>query len=136
MGWIVGNSTVIAALAKVKSQMDSGMSIPLQKLGSFALTHPNREWHVRMIATYQRRKNLIMRALKTIGLDAHATKGSLYLWIKIPDSFSDSKQYAQTLLREKQILVTPGVAFGKNGWRYIRVSFCVTIDKIGEYFSL
>ncbi|HUD18849.1 MAG TPA: aminotransferase class I/II-fold pyridoxal phosphate-dependent enzyme [Patescibacteria group bacterium] len=133
MGWIVGNSEIIAALAKIKSQMDSGLSLPFQKLGGFALTHPDRAWHAEMIAAYQLRRDIIIKALKTIGLDANKTKGSLYLWVNIPDRFSDSKHYAQTVLREKQILLTSGTAFGKNGTRYVRVSVCANIDSIAEY---
>ena len=136
MGWIVGNSEIIASLAKVKSQMDSGMSIPLQKLGSYALTHPDADWHTRMIESYKNRRDLIFKYLERIGLQASKSLGSLYLWVKIPDMYQDSKVYATKLLEEKQILVTPGTAFGNNGSRYVRVSYCVTIDSIDEYLSL
>ena len=134
MGWIVGNKEVIGALAKIKSQMDSGMTRPLQQLGAYALTHPDDLWHKEMIASYQKRRDSIIEHLKRIGLSAHKTQGSLYLWVEIPKNYPDSETYAFELLEKRQILVTPGSAFGENGKRYVRVSICVNIDRIGEYF--
>jgi len=134
MGWIVGNSEIIASLAKVKSQMDSGLTRPLQQLGAYALTHPDDVWHQEMIASYQKRRDSIIEHLKRIGLSAQKTQGSLYLWVPIPDECQDSETYALELLEKKQILLTPGSAFGENGKRYVRVSICVNIDHIEEYF--
>jgi len=133
MGWIVGNNQVVAALSKVKSQMDSGMTIPLQKLGAYALTHPDDEWHKRMMASYQDRRDIIINFFEGIGLQPNKSLGSLYLWVKIPDSYPDSEIYSKELLEKRQILITPGTAFGKNGSRYVRISFCVNIDRIKEY---
>jgi aspartate/methionine/tyrosine aminotransferase len=61
-------------------------------------------------------------------------KGGMFIWAKIPDTEKDSETFAMNLLREKQILVTPGSAFGKNGERFVRVSYCSDITKINEYF--
>ena len=73
--------------------------------------------------------------LKKIGLNAVKTKGSLYLWVKIPDSFNNSQEFSFDLLEKKQILLTPGTAFGKNGLRYVRVSISSNIDNIDSYFN-
>jgi LL-diaminopimelate aminotransferase len=135
MGWIVGNRTVLSALAKTKSQIDSGLSMPLQHLGAYALTHQDTLWHTRMVANYKKRRDIIAKHLKTLGLTFSLSPGSLYIWAKIPDSSYNSETFAMDLLTNKQILVTPGTAFGQNGTRYVRVSICVNIDKIGEYFS-
>lgn len=134
MGWIVGNKEVIAALAKVKSQMDSGLSTPLQKLGAYALTNTDEQWYQNMIRSYQERRNIIAQHLKKLGLISSLPKGSLYIWAKIPTTAKNSEAYCMQLLEEKQILLTPGIAFGKNGQRYVRVSICVNIDEIGKYF--
>lgn len=136
MGWIVGNSKIISALSKVKSQMDSGMSIPLQKMAAYALTHPDHEWHTNMIESLIKRRDKMISYLKTLDLLAEKCLGGLYLWVKIPDNYPNSETYSTKLLEENQILVTPGTAFGKNGIRYIRVSFCGNIDSIGEYIKL
>src|SRR3989344_1148021 len=90
MGWIVGNKDVVDALAKVKSQADSGMSLPLQRLGAFALSNQDKVWHEKMVATYKERRDVIAAKLRGLGLTfdppAGGPKGSLYLWAKIPDS--------------------------------------------------
>ena len=134
IGWIVGNSKVIEALAKVKSQMDSGLSAPLQKLGAFALNNPDEGWYEEMITSYKKRRDVIARKLRLLGLDPSLSKGSLYIWAKIPPSAKSSEEFCMQLLENKQILLTPGTAFGKNGERYIRVSICINIDNIEDYF--
>lgn len=134
MGWIVGNSQVISALAKIKSQIDSGMSRPLQKIGAFALTNFDQKWHEQMVKSYNARREIISQHLEKIGLRIQKRLGSLYIWAKIPNSFQNSEEFSKKMLHEKQILLTPGTAFGKNGARFVRVSFCVNIDKISQYF--
>ena len=134
MGWIVGNSKMVAALAKVKSQVDSGLSTPLQKLGAYALTHPDTEWSKKMLKSYQDRRDSIAKHLTKRGLSFQIPQGGLYLWAKIPDAEKDSETFCARLLKEKQIVLTPGTAFGKNGARHVRVSICANIDKIEEYF--
>ncbi|MBI2032617.1 MAG: aminotransferase class I/II-fold pyridoxal phosphate-dependent enzyme [Candidatus Levybacteria bacterium] len=134
MGWIVGNKDIIGALAKTKSQMDSGLSIPLQRLGAYALTKTDEEWYKDMITNYKKRRNIIAKHLKELGLDFDLPRGSLYIWARIPEKEKNSWEFCMRLFKEKQILLTPGTAFGKNGNRYVRVSICVNIDKIGEYF--
>jgi len=133
MGWLVGNKEIVAALAKVKSQTDSGMSLPLQRLGAFALMNQDTEWHKKMLATYQKRRDLIAEKIRKLGLTFDIPKGSLYLWAKIPDSAKDSESYCMALLKEKQVLFAPGSAFGARGERYVRVSICVDVNDIDEY---
>lgn len=135
MGWIVGNREIIGALAKVKSQMDSGLSAPLQKLGAFALTNFDQSWHQNMIESYKKRRNIITRHLKKLGLKPYLPKGALYIWAKIPDTAKSCEEFCMQLLRNKQILLTPGTAFGKNGSRFVRVSISIDIDGIEDYFT-
>ena len=134
MGWIVGNSEIIAALSKVKSQMDSGLSAHLQNLGAFALNNFDTKWHQEMIASYKQRRQIIGKHLKKLGLNFTLPKGGLYIWAKIPSSAKNSEEYCMQMLEEKQILFTPGSAFGKNGDRYVRVSISINIDNIDKYF--
>ena len=135
MGWMVGNKEIVAALAKVKSQTDSGMSLFLQRLGAYALTNQDMEWHKNMIATYQKRRDIIAEKLRMLGLSFEVPKGSLYLWAKIPDSAKDSGSYCMALLKDKQVLFTPGSAFGANGECYVRVSICIDTSDINEYLA-
>jgi aspartate/methionine/tyrosine aminotransferase len=134
MGWIVGNKEVVQALVKIKSQMDSGMSLPLQKLGAYALNNFDKKWHTETVQSYKDRRDIIAEKIKTLGLTFTMPKGGMFIWARIPDTEKDSETFAMNLLREKQILITPGSAFGKNGERYVRVSYCADISKIEEYF--
>ena len=135
MGWIVGNNQVIRALSKIKSQIDSGMSKPLQQLGAYSLNHYDQDWHKQMIKSYEKRRNIIVNNLKRIGLKANKNKGSLYLWVRIPDNYKNSDEFSFELLEKKQILLTPGTAFGRNGERFVRISICVNINNIDKYFD-
>jgi aspartate/methionine/tyrosine aminotransferase len=133
MGWIVGNRDIVAAIQKVKSQLDSGMSLPLQRLGAYALMNQDKEWHASMIRSYQERRDVIAKKLQTLGLTFSMPKGSLYIWAKIHDSARDSESFCMNLLKERQVLFTPGSAYGTNGARYIRASICVNVDSINDY---
>jgi aspartate/methionine/tyrosine aminotransferase len=133
--WLVGNVAVAKALLQVKSQIDSGMSLPLQELGIEALSHTDHVWHDHMIAEYTRRRNVIGEKLKTLGLVFEQPRAGLYIWAKIPDSAVSAEAFCMDLLEKQQILLTPGSAFGSAGDRYIRASICVNIDSIDAYFK-
>lgn len=135
MGWIVGNGEVVKHLTSLKSQIDSGMSLPLQQLGAFALTHPDTEWQQAMINEYKRRQQIVAHHLRSIGLEFKLTPGSLYIWAKIPKNAKNSEPFCTDLLHKKHILLTPGTAYGQAGENYVRASFCGNIDTIEEYFN-
>lgn len=129
MGWAVGNKDIIAGLSKIKSQFDSGMSIPLQKLGAFALSNFDIKWYRSMIFEYCQRREIIAGYLKKLDLEFFLPKGSLYIWAKIPDAFQNSEEFCMKLLNENQVLLAPGSAFGRNGDRYVRASICSDIPR-------
>lgn len=133
MGWIVGNSQVIAALAKVKSQLDSGMWTPLQNLAAFALTNPDEKWERMMIRSYLDRRNIIAKKFQQLGCEVTLPKGGIYIWAKIPKNETDSEKYCFKLLEDRQILVAPGTAFGNNGKEYIRLCIASNIEHINDY---
>lgn len=133
MGMAVGNAKIIAALAKVKSQTDSGMSLPLQYLAAYTLNNPDGAWRKAMLKSYSVRRGILAKKFKEMGLDFIVPDTGLYLWCKIPKEFKDSVEYAKFLLEKKQVLVAPGTAFGPAGKKYIRLSFCSNIEKLKEY---
>lgn len=134
IGWLVGNKTVINALAKVKSQMDSGLSTPLQKLAAFSLNNFDKDWHQKMITSYKQRRDIIASYLNKLGLEFTVPQGALYIWAMIPGREKNCEEFCMKLLKEKQILLTPGTAYGKNGSRFVRASICINIDNIKKYF--
>ncbi len=135
IGWVVGNKEIVKALAKVKSQMDSGLSLVWQKLVAYALVNIDNDWHKKMIKSYLEKRNKIAFYLKKIELTFDYPKGSLYLWAKIPKEYKNSQSFSFEILEKYQVFLTPGSAFGRNGERFVRISICANIDKIDQYFS-
>ena len=134
MAWIVGNREVIDAVAKVKSQMDSGFMYPFQLFGAYALTHFDEEWHARMIQFYKTNRDLLVQAFIATGHNVSVPSGALYLWIPIPPSFINGFEYTKYLLTRQHVLVTPGSIFGPSGERFIRVSYSTDLSKLSDYF--
>lgn len=133
IGFAAGSRKIISKLAKIKSQTDSGLALPLQHLAAYALTKPDVAWRRAMLKSYKARRDVLAAAFKKLGLSFDVPDAALYLWAKVPPAFKNGEQYAAYLLREKQVLVTPGSAFGAAGEQYIRISFCSDITKLKEY---
>ena len=133
IGWLAGSSQIVTAIAKIKSQFDPGLSHPLQKLAAYAFTNNDAIWHQRMIKSYLTRMRVIAQKLTKLGLKYNKPRAALYIWAQIPDNYQNSEKYSLELLQNKQVLMTPGTAFGNNGNKYVRVSICVNIKNIDTY---
>lgn len=133
MGWAVGSSKLIAALSKIKSQIDSGMTLPLQLLGAYALDHQDLDWHQHMLQTYDDRRHQLLEFANQLGMTTNLPQGSLYLWAKIPDAYSDSEAYVQHLLHDQHLLLAPGTAYGPSGKDYVRLACCTNLSKLSKY---
>jgi LL-diaminopimelate aminotransferase len=130
IGWACGNSDLIASLAKVKSNIDSGIFSAVQLAGIAALEGPQE--HIRnMRRLYQERRDVLMHGLESLGWQANKPKATFYVWIKIPKRVNSIK-FAQTLLNKTDIVVTPGVGFGKYGEGFIRMALTVSAERIKE----
>lgn len=137
IGWMAGNKDIINAFGKLASQLDSGVAVPLQRLGADALNNHDEKWHTEMIASYKKRRDIIAKKLRALDLKFELPDGALYIWAKIPDKYKDAEEFCTKLLKKKQVLFAPGSVFGESeeNKRYVRVSFCINIDKIDEYLS-
>ena len=124
IGMVVGNATMVNALMRVKSNLDSGIPQAIQYAAIEALTGPQDciEEHN---AIYQRRRDLIVEMLNSIGLEARAPKASLYVWAKVPESYN-SVDFTADLLDQVGVAVTPGVGYGKHGEGYVRLSLTIS----------
>ncbi len=130
VGMVVGNATIVDALARVKSNLDSGIPQAIQHAAIEALTGPQDciEEHN---AIYQRRRDLLLQTLGEIGLKARPPLASLYIWARIPQGYS-SLDFTAKLLEEAGVVVTPGVGYGKHGEGYIRLSLTVPDERLKE----
>jgi LL-diaminopimelate aminotransferase len=130
VGMAVGNPTMIDALKRVKSNLDSGIPQAIQRAAIEALTGP-QDCISEHNTIYQRRRDHLLQALNQIGIQAEPPRASLYIWAKVPDSYT-SVEFATLLLDEVGVVVIPGVSYGKHGEGYIRLSLTVPDKRLEE----
>jgi len=123
IGMAVGNAEMIDALRRVKSNLDSGIPQAIQYAAIEALTGP-QDCIQEHNAVYQRRRDLVVNMLNSIGLEAKPPKASLYVWAKVPQGYT-SVEFTNELLEKVGVVVTPGTGYGKSGEGYIRVSLTI-----------
>ena len=130
IGMAVGNAEMVNALLTVKSNLDSGVPQAIQQMGIEALG-TSSEWIERRNAVYQGRRDKILKALRSIGLHVDPPRASLYVWANVPDGYT-SASFAEGLLEECDIVVTPGTGYGINGEGFIRLSLTIEDDQLEE----
>ena len=123
IGMAVGNAEMIGALRTLKSNMDSGIPQAIQQMAIAALSGP-QDCIAEHNALYQRRRDLVVEGLNKIGLQAYTPKASLYVWAKVPEGYA-SAEFAQDLLEQVGVVVTPGTGYGRNGEGYVRLSLTI-----------
>ncbi|HUW11201.1 MAG TPA: LL-diaminopimelate aminotransferase, partial [Anaerolineae bacterium] len=120
VGMAVGNATAVAALQQVKSNMDSGIFRPVQDAAVAGLEGDQR-WMQERNQIYEQRLDLILQALQEVGIRAERPQAGLYIWAETPEGY-DSAFFADLLLVQAGVSVTPGTAFGEHGEGYFRIS--------------
>ena len=123
IGMAVGNSGMIDALSRVKSNLDSGVPQAIQYAAIEALTGP-QETVKEQNAKYQRRRDLVIDKLTSMGLEVRLPKGGLYVWARVPHGYT-SVEFTNDLLEQVGVVVTPGVGYGKSGEGYVRLSLTI-----------
>jgi LL-diaminopimelate aminotransferase len=134
-GWRVGvaagNPEIIRLLRMFKSQMDSSLFKPVMKAAETALLG-DQEWIVGRNQIYQQRRDMIVATLKEIGFDLEVPKASLYVWAHLPEPWTDSIEFCDTLIRETGVSITPGVVYGKSGAGFVRISLVTPVERLSE----
>jgi LL-diaminopimelate aminotransferase len=130
IGFVVGNRDVLAGLGRVKTNVDSGVFQAVQEAGIAALTGP-QDYVTQLRATYQERRDVVVRGLRKLGLPVTAPRATFFVWAPVPDG-SDSRKWASRLLQEAGVVVTPGVGFGPSGEGYYRIALTVDAARIAE----
>jgi LL-diaminopimelate aminotransferase len=130
VGAALGNATVLKTLYTLKTQVDSGHFRPILDAAVQAMTE-DQGWLQERNQIYQRRRDLIVKALQQMGVAVRKPLASLYVWMPLPDGWR-SEEFCQQLLEETQVSITPGVVFGKYGEGAARLCFCLADDLIVE----
>ncbi len=130
VGYAVGSRPAIEALGTVKTNIDSGIFNAVQRAAVAALTGPQD--HVEeMRAVYQKRRDLVVGALRDGGVDVEPPVGSIYVWIPVPQGRT-SAEFAGRLLDDAAVVVSPGTGYGPSGEGYVRISLTVADHRLEE----
>jgi alanine-synthesizing transaminase len=121
VGFMVGNRELVAALARIKSYHDYGTFTPIQVAAIVALEGP-QDCVEEIRATYQRRRDVMVRGLHEAGWMVENPKASMYVWAEIPEYYRarGSLEFAKKLLAEAKVAVSPGIGFGEYGDTHVR----------------
>ena len=131
VGAAVGNADMIAALLKLKTNVDSGQFDAIQ-LAAARILGPEGDAHVEhMREVYGRRRDLVIEALAAAGLEVAPPRGTIYVWAPVPDGHT-SVSFAELVLEQADVVVSPGSAYGPNGEGYVRLSLTVADDRLRE----
>ncbi len=121
IGFAMGNKEVIKHLKILKSNIDYGIFLPIQRAGIAALTGPQD--CVRETAlTYQKRRDVLVDGLNEIGWNIKKPLATMFVWAKIPDKYKSSMEFTMELIDKAGVIVTPGISFGDGGEGYVRMA--------------
>ncbi|MFQ6096958.1 MAG: LL-diaminopimelate aminotransferase [Armatimonadota bacterium] len=126
LGWSWGSAEAVAALSKMKSNVDNGTFLALQRAGAAALAGPQKCVDD-LCETYRRRRDLLVGGLRSLGCDIEPPRAAFYVWAPVPRGYT-SESFARALLTECAILVTPGSAYGEYGEGFVRFSLTILAD--------
>jgi aspartate/methionine/tyrosine aminotransferase len=118
-----GRADYLQTILKVKSNVDSGMYLPVQEAAVAALQN-SAAWHDERNAVYKKRREVAYHILDLLGCQYTKEQVGLFLWAKIPDSYQQVEDLTEKILHEAHVFITPGFIFGSNGARFIRISLC------------
>jgi LL-diaminopimelate aminotransferase len=133
-GWrcaaIVGNADAIATYWRLKTNVDSGLFEAVQLAGAAALSGPRRPIE-EMNEIYARRRDLAVSTLREIGVEVEAPKGTIYVWAPVPEGHT-SASFAELVLEEAAVVVSPGSLYGPSGEGFFRISLTTPDDRLTE----
>ena len=130
IGFACGNPGIIEGLAKVKSNIDSGIFSAIQRAGAAALENYDR--HIKpVIKVYEERRDILVSGLNSAGFKVESPKATFYVWAKVPARYT-SATFAKALLEHCDIVAAPGNGFGEHGEGYVRLALTVDKKRIKE----
>ncbi|NOR29380.1 MAG: aminotransferase class I/II-fold pyridoxal phosphate-dependent enzyme [Lutibacter sp.] len=133
VGMVVGDAEIINTILKVKSNMDSGMFLGIQK-GAVEALKLSTSWFDSQDEIYKKRRTIVWEIFDALKCTYDTAIGGLFVWAKLPEGLK-SEEFTDALLYEKDVFITPGTVFGSNGEGYIRASLCVSSTILEEVLS-
>jgi LL-diaminopimelate aminotransferase len=133
-GWrcaaILGNAEAIQTYWRLKTNVDSGLFEAIQMAGVAALGGPSEPME-EMNAIYTRRRDLVVSALREIGVDVPSPKGTIYVWAPVPEGHT-STSFCELVLEEAAVVISPGSMYGPSGEGFFRIALTAPDDRIEE----
>jgi LL-diaminopimelate aminotransferase len=133
-GWrcaaILGNAEAIRTYWRLKTNIDSGLFEAVQLAGAAALRGPRSDVE-EMCRIYERRRDLVVDALRDIGVEVEAPKGTIYIWAPVPDGHT-STSFAEKVLEEAAVVISPGSMYGPSGEGFFRISLTTSDELLTE----
>jgi aspartate/methionine/tyrosine aminotransferase len=130
VGWVTGKAEFIQAVLKIKSNMDSGMFLPVQ-LAAAAALQADHTWYNQLNEVYHQRSAQVDVLLAKLGCTRPGSQSGLFVWARLPEGTVDT-EFIDKALYGARVFITPGSVFGSNGRGYVRVSLCAGNEVITE----
>lgn len=134
-GWRIGmlcaDKKRVDEVLRFKSNMDSGMFLPVQLAAAHALTL-GKEWFTELNSIYKARRTKVFELLQELDCNFSKEQAGMFVWAQIPEGYRDCYELADKVLHESGVFITPGAIFGPAGNRYIRISLCADESKFSE----
>ncbi|WNJ17545.1 aminotransferase class I/II-fold pyridoxal phosphate-dependent enzyme [Pontibacter sp. G13] len=131
IGMVAGRQDYVETVIRVKSNMDSGMFKPMQLAAVHALNQP-LSFRESINLEYAARKEKIVELMETLGCEVRPDQVGMFVWARIPATQESAATYADQILDEARVFITPGMIFGSQGAQYLRASLCTPIPRIEE----
>lgn len=129
VGFAAGNSDAVAHLLKIKSNMDFGVFMGIQRAALAVLTGP-QDYCARVASTYRSRRDAFVSAIQPLGYPLVPPRATLYVWLPIPRRYTSSLEFTRDLLEKTGVVVAPGSGFGRAGEGFVRIALCVGEDRL------
>ncbi|PFP29772.1 LL-diaminopimelate aminotransferase [Bacillus sp. AFS073361] len=130
VGFAIGNESVISAIELLQDHLYVSLFGAVQEAAAEALIGP-QDCVKELNELYERRRNVLISGLHSLGWNVSAPRGSFFAWLKVPEGFS-STEFANILLEQAHIMVAPGIGFGEFGEGYVRVGLLSTEERLAE----
>ncbi len=127
IGMLIADEKRIGQIMRFKSNMDSGMFLPMQLAAATALSL-DKSWYTELNEEYRKRRNKVFEIMNLLNCSYDENQVGLFVWAKIPAGYDNSYQLCDNILYNAHVFITPGGIFGSEGEQYIRISLCAKVE--------
>jgi aspartate/methionine/tyrosine aminotransferase len=131
VGTLAGARERIDEVLRFKSNMDSGMFLPVQLAAAKALSL-GKDWYDGVNAVYRERRGYVFELLEALQCRFSREQAGMFVWARIPAGYADGFELSDRVLNEARVFITPGGIFGSAGTGYVRVSLCTPVPTFKE----